>query len=88
MDRKKTTSSVPAGYLPLARGGTSISVFGGSCQIKYIVSKGMANLLSRNKVLLQVEIWGHNMDSFYYLHNNGFRCIRHIGDDFYFVNDK
>ena len=25
------------GHPPLARGGTSISVFGGSCQIKYIV---------------------------------------------------
>ena len=48
--------------------------------------KGMTNLLSRNKVLLQVEIWGHRMDSFYYLHDIGFRCIYHIGDDFYFVN--
>ncbi len=50
--------------------------------------KGMANLLSCNKILLQVEIWKHNMDSFYYLHDNGFRCIFHIGDDFYFTNDK
>ncbi len=50
--------------------------------------KGMINLLSRNKVLLQVEIWSHNMDSFYFLHDNGFRCICHIKDDFYFVNDK
>ena len=50
--------------------------------------KGMVNLLSRNNVLLQVEIWSHNMDSFYFLYDNGFRCICHIKDDFYFVNDK
>ncbi len=50
--------------------------------------KRMVNLLSRNKVLLQVEILEQSMDSFYYLHDIGFRCICYIGRDFYFVNDK
>ncbi len=50
--------------------------------------KGMVNLLSRNKVLLQVEILSHNIDTFYYLHDNGYRCIFYMGDDFYFINDK
>ena len=47
--------------------------------------KGMPNLLSRNRVFLQVEIG--DMACYDYLVARGFRCIHHISQDFYFVNE-
>ena len=49
--------------------------------------KGMANLLSRNKAFLQVEIEEENTHSLNYLIQSGFRCTHYIGWDFYFTND-
>ena len=49
--------------------------------------KGMANLLSRNKAFLQVEIEEENTHSLNYLIQSGFRCTHYIGWDFYFAND-
>ena len=50
--------------------------------------KGMSRLLSRNKILLQVEIWGEALESFHCATELGFRWIHRIGDDFYFVHDQ
>ena len=49
--------------------------------------QGMPRLLSRNKIFLQVEIWGSQMDSFHWLQANGFHCVHRVADDFYFVNE-
>ena len=49
---------------------------------------GMQNLLTRNAVLLQVEIWEKNADSLNYLADKKLRCIYRVKDNFYFVNEK
>lgn len=49
--------------------------------------KGAENLLSRNKIVLQVEIFGNTMEPYYYLLNNGFRWLYRVNNDFYFTNN-
>ena len=51
------------------------------------VLKGATDLFSRNKVLLQVEIFGNTMNPYYHLTNNGFRWLYRVNNDFYFIND-
>ena len=53
------------------------------------VLEGMKNLLARNSVLLQVEVFPQNSESsLHYLFDGDFRCIHHIDSDFYFVHEK
>lgn len=50
--------------------------------------RGMANLIRRNNVFLQVEAWEKSVDFFYFVMECGLRIHHRIEDDFYLSNDK
>ena len=52
------------------------------------VLDGMKNLLSRNRVFLQAEIWGEHADNLNQIAARGFRVVHYEKTAFYFVNDK
>ena len=53
------------------------------------VLDGMKNLLSRNRVLLQAEIWPEYADNLNQIAARGLRVVHYEkAGDFYFVNDK
>ena len=49
--------------------------------------EGMSNILSHNRVLLQVEIFPENLDVACRLMKDGFRPVHSFRNDYYFVND-
>ncbi len=50
------------------------------------VLKGATELLRNNRIFLQIEVWPWNSHNLNWLHENGFKILHRIDDDYFLVN--